>query len=258
VQPVRARVGGGGEHVEHGVKVGLRADELHVVRLAPVVRLGPPQGELVQLAPFLRHVIVRALRRAVQARDLQRAVTQHVAVDGLGAALRVQQPAPTRAHEAHGDRKPGFVQRRDPAHEDMPSVAQGPEPAQERNAGQIGPDALIQHQQHIARCQVLEPCGARAVSTSLDAQQPELRLPQHSERGCFRRIQARALPGETVECRVPARRWGEQGEVCRHAEGVGDEQHVAVGHGRAGSDPRQPPARCFLHPGHRDEVRRVS
>ena len=150
-EPVLARVGDRGQKIEDAAEAGLLADELDVRRVVHRARLRPAQGQLVELAAFVQRVVL-ALRWPIQPGDLKRAVAEHVAVHHLGAAQRVDQPAPgVRADEPHRHPESGLVQRRDPAGEHVLVIAHGRETTRERDANRRGGDALVENLQHLPR-----------------------------------------------------------------------------------------------------------
>jgi len=244
-ETVRACVGRRGKQIDNASEAGVLANELDVLRKMAGPRLGPARRQLVERSALL--LVVLVLERPVQPRDLQRAVTEHMAVYRLGAAVRVEQPAlGAGANEAHRDLERRRVERRDPAYEHVPALAHSCQAAQQDDPDRVPGDARVEHVHPLPRDNVAKLHGVVAPD-SLDPQHPELCPADDLQRLSLPGSVRPASPREPVEGGGAARRWREQGDVHCHSKRVRHLQRRPIRIGRPRLGARQPPARQLLN-----------
>ena len=104
------------------IEAGLGTDELYVVRPSQMIGLGPLQSQLVERVACFREFVVLTRQRLIQPGNPLRALSQHVAIDRIGAPERVDQPGPAGPNETHCHLDPGPVERRHGTDDDLAPI----------------------------------------------------------------------------------------------------------------------------------------
>ena len=176
----------------------------------------------------------------------------HVAVDRLGAAVRVGQPLAARPHPGAGDLERRVVERRErPGRHRRVALDRG-EPRRERQPLAPVREGRVEQAQALAGGEVEQPVPAARVGP-LDPQDAEGGPLQGRQGGALVGVGRPVLAGEAVDRGRARGRGGEQGDVERQRQGLADREggDVLV---LPGYPPvREPVAGGLLDPGLGDE-----
>ena len=164
-----------------------------------------------------------ALRRAVEAGDPGPPEADHVAVDRLGAAVRVGQPLAARPHPGAGDLERRVVERRErPGRHRRVALDRG-EPRRERQPLAPVREGRVEQAQALAGGEVESRCPPRGSGPSTRRTRNAARC-RAVQGGALVGVGRPVLAGEAVDRGRARGRGGEQGDVERQRQGLADRE----------------------------------